>query len=106
MNLPYNQLNYGLDLNLNIGAQEEKKANGTKRLYKLKVAKQFEYIIFIIFILESTNCLLLWLFIYLLSISKKFSVKIIIKNNFICSKHIFDNKALIKPKAQNRRKNI
>ena len=62
MNLTY------LDLNLNIKAHEETKANGTERLYKLKVAKRFEHRIFEIFILEVTNNLLLWLFLALLSI--------------------------------------
>ena len=39
MNLPYNQLNFGLDLDFDIEAQEETKANGTERLYKLNVAQ-------------------------------------------------------------------
>ena len=78
MNLPYCQLNFGLNLDLNIEAQEETKANGIERLYKLKVAKRFEHIMFAIFILEVANGLLLWLFLYLLSILKTFSVIIII----------------------------
>ena len=82
MNLPYGQLNFGLDLDLDIKAQEWSKANGTKILYILKVAKRFEHIIFGIFILKITNGLILWLFLNLLSISKSFAVKIIIYNGF------------------------
>ena len=41
MNLPYSQLNFGLDLDLDIETQEETKANGSERQYKLKVAKRF-----------------------------------------------------------------
>ena len=41
MNLPYGQINFGLDLDLDIEAQEETKAKGTERLYKLKVAIRF-----------------------------------------------------------------
>ena len=39
MNVPYGQLNFGLNLDLDIEAQEETKANSIERLYKLKVAK-------------------------------------------------------------------
>ena len=59
-------------------AQEEIKDPGTDKLYKLKVAKRFEQIMFAIFILEVANGCLLCLFLYLLSILKTFSVKIII----------------------------
>ena len=59
MNLLYGQLNFGLDFDLDIEAQEETKANGTERLYKLKVAEKFVHIILKIFVLEVTNCLLL-----------------------------------------------
>ena len=78
MNLPYDQLNFALDLDLDIKTQEETKANGTDRLYKPKVAQRIEHIIFGFFILEVTNGFLLWLFIYLISISTTVSVKIII----------------------------
>ena len=56
------QLNLGLDLDLDIEAQEKTKAHGRQRLYKLKVAKRFEHIIFGIYILQYANFLLLWLF--------------------------------------------
>ena len=39
MNLPYGQHNFGLDLDLDIEAQEETKANGTERQYKLRWQK-------------------------------------------------------------------
>ena len=39
MNLPYGQLYFGLDIDLDIETQEETKANGFERLYKLKVRK-------------------------------------------------------------------
>ena len=74
----YGQLNLGLNLDLDIEAQEETKDPGTDKLYKLKVAKRFEHIMFAIFILEVANGFLLCLFLYLLSILKTFSVKIII----------------------------
>ena len=74
----YGQLNFGLDLDLDIEAHEETKAHGTNKLYKLKVAKRFEHIMFAIFILEIVNGVLLWLFLNLLSILKTFSVIIII----------------------------
>ena len=78
MDLPYGQLNFSLNLDLDIEAQEETKANGIEKLYKLKMDKRFEHIILGSFILEVANGLLLLLFLYLLSISKTFSVKIII----------------------------
>ena len=39
----YGQLNLGLNLDLDIEAQEETKVPGSDKLYKLKVAKQFEH---------------------------------------------------------------
>ena len=74
----YGQLNLGLNLDLDIEAQEEKKDPGTDKLYKLKVAERYEHIMFVIFILEVANGFLLCLFLYLLSILKTFSVKFII----------------------------
>ena len=41
MNTINGQINFGLDLKINIDAQEETKAHGTDELYKLKVAKNF-----------------------------------------------------------------
>ena len=55
MNLPNGQLNFGLDFNFDIKIQEKTKTNGFKKLYKVKVAKRFEHIIFKIFISEVTN---------------------------------------------------
>ena len=78
MNSLYGQLNLGLDLNLDIEAQNETQAYGPDKLYKLKRAKRFESIIFGIVIIDVANGNLLWLFLYLLSISKTFSVKLII----------------------------
>ena len=46
MDSPYGQLNFGLKLDLDIETPEETKANSIKRQYELKVAKQFEHIIF------------------------------------------------------------
>ena len=53
----YCQLNLGLNLDLDIEAQEETKNPGTDKLYKLKVAERFEHIMFAIFILEVANYL-------------------------------------------------
>ena len=55
MNSPYRQLNLGLDLDLDIEAQEETTVNGRHRLYKLRVAKRFEHIIFGIYIFQYAN---------------------------------------------------
>ena len=55
MDLLYNQLNLRLSVDLDIEAQEETKAHGTDKVYKLKVTKKFEHIMFAIFILEETN---------------------------------------------------
>ena len=74
----YGQLNLGLNVDLDIEAQEETKDPGTDKLYMLKVAKRFEHIMFAIFILKEANGFLLCLFLYLLSILQTFSVKIII----------------------------
>ena len=41
----YGQLNLGLNLDLDIEAQEKTQAHGTDTLYKLMVAKLFEHII-------------------------------------------------------------
>ena len=78
MNLPFGKLNFGLDLDLDIETQEKTIANDSKWLYKLKFAKRFEHLIFGHFILEVTNGLFMSLFFYFLSMSKTFSVKIII----------------------------
>ena len=78
MDSPYGLLYLGLDLDLNMEAQKETKVYGTDKLYMLKVAQQFEHIMFPIFILKVVNGFLLWIFLYLLSISQTFSVKIII----------------------------
>ena len=39
MNSYYGQLNFGLDIDLDIKAQEKTKSNGTERLHKFKVKK-------------------------------------------------------------------
>ena len=49
------QIHLGLDLDSDINAQAKTKAHGTDKLYKFKVAKQFEYIMFAIFIFEVVN---------------------------------------------------
>ena len=74
----YGQLNFGLNLDLDIETQEKTKAHSTDKLYKLKVDQWFKHIIVEIFIVEVVNGLLLWLFLYLVSITKTFSVKIMI----------------------------
>ena len=51
----YSQLNLNLYLDLNIEAFEKTEDFGTNKLYKLKVAKTFEHIIFAIFIYEVAN---------------------------------------------------
>ena len=63
MDSPYGQLYFNLNLDLDIEAQEEIKANGTKILYKLKVTKWFEHKIFKSFLFDVANGLLLWLFL-------------------------------------------
>ena len=55
MDTPYGQLNLNLHLDLDIDVQKQTKANGINNLYKLKVAKRFEHIIFAIFILAVVN---------------------------------------------------
>ena len=39
MNIPYGQLNFSLNIDLDIKAQKETEANGIERQYNLKVAK-------------------------------------------------------------------
>ena len=56
------QLNLGLDLDSDIEAQKETEAYYRLRVYKLRVAKWFEYIMFGLYILQYANFLLLWLF--------------------------------------------
>ena len=62
MNLIDGQLNLGLNFDLDIEAQNEAEAHDRQKVYKLKMAKKFEYIIFGIYILQYANFLLLWLF--------------------------------------------
>ena len=78
MDLLLCQLNFGLNLDLDIEAQKKTIDPGTDKLYKLKVANKFEQIMFAIFILVVPNGFLVCLFLYLLSILQTFSVKIII----------------------------
>ena len=78
MDTPYSQLNLNLNLDLEREAQQETKANGTEKVYKLKMSKRFEHIIFKIYTLKVANCFLLWQFLYLLLILKTCSVKLII----------------------------
>ena len=54
MNIIDGQINLGLDLDLK--PQNETKANDRLRVYKLRVAKRLEYIIFGIYILHYANC--------------------------------------------------
>ena len=100
----YGQLNFGLDLNLDIEAQKETKSHGTDKLYKLKMAKKFEHIMFAIIILEVVNGVLLWLFLYLYQSQKRFLKKLLFKIVLPDTQHILDKEALIKPKAQVRPK--
>ena len=72
MDSPYGKLNLGLESDLNIEAQETK-AHGHEKL---------EHIIFGIVLLQVSNGILLWLFFYLIFISKTFSVRLIISNGF------------------------
>ena len=62
MDLIDGQINLGLNLDLDIEDQKETEDHDCQRVYKLKVAKRFEYIIFGIYILQYVNVLLLWLF--------------------------------------------
>ena len=55
MDSPNSQLNLNLNFDLDIEAQEETKASGIEKLYKLKVAKRFEHIMLEIYILEVAN---------------------------------------------------
>ena len=81
----YGQLNFGLNvyiyiyIYIYIEAQEETKAHGTDKLYKVKVDRRFEHIMFASFIYDVVNGVLLWLDLHLVSISKSFSVKLIIR---------------------------
>ena len=61
MNLIDGQINLGLNLDLDIEAQKEAEALDRQKVYKLKVEKRFEYIIFKIYILQYANFLLLLL---------------------------------------------
>ena len=56
------KINLGLKLDLDIKAQNETNANDRLRVYNLKVANKFVYIIFRNYILENANYLLLWIF--------------------------------------------
>ena len=69
MDLSNSQLDLGLDLAYDIGAQKDSNSLNRK-IYKLKLTKRCEHIIFCIFILKSANVLLLWTFIYWDLISK------------------------------------
>ena len=62
MNFINSQINLGLSLDLDIKAQKETEAHDQQKLYKLKIAKRFEYIIFGIYILQYANFLFIWLF--------------------------------------------
>ena len=62
MDLIDGQINHGLNLDIDIEAQKETEAHDRQKVYKLNVAKRFEYIIFGIYILQYVNFLLLWLF--------------------------------------------
>ena len=56
------QINLGVDLELDIEAQNETDALDRQKVYKLMVAMRFEYFIIGIYILQYANLLLLWLF--------------------------------------------
>ena len=62
MELINGQLNLGLDLDLDLEAQNNIKDIDRVKVYKLKVAKRFEYIIWGIYIIQFCNYLLLGLF--------------------------------------------
>ena len=62
INLIDGQINLGLNLDLDIEAHKKTQAHDRQKVYKRKVAKRFEYIIFGNYILQYVNVLLLWLF--------------------------------------------
>ena len=62
MDLINDQINLGLNLDLDIEAQKETEAHDRQIVYKLKVVNRFEYIIFGIYILQYANLLSLWQF--------------------------------------------
>ena len=77
MNMSNSQLDLGLDLAYEIEAQEDSNSLNGLEVYKPKMTKICEHIIFCIYILQSANVLLLWTFIYWDFISKFSSRNII-----------------------------
>ena len=53
------QINLGLDIDLDRESQKKTETQDCLTVYKLKVAKRFEYIIFGLYILQYANVLLL-----------------------------------------------
>ena len=53
------QINLGLDLDSDIEADKTTEAHDSLKVYKLRVAKKFEYIIFSLYILQYAKVLLL-----------------------------------------------
>ena len=91
MNLPYDHLNFGLDLDLDIEAQEITKANGTERLYKLMVAKRFKHNIWNYYIKRNKWFVTLAIFIFVINFKYGFC-----KNYYLQWFYVTLSKFLIK----------
>ena len=88
----YGQLNICLNLDLDIEAQEETKANGIARLYKLKVAKRFEHIMFCNFYIRSSEWFItLAILIFVINLKNVFC-----KNYYLKWFYLTLNRSLIK----------
>ena len=99
MNLPYGQLNFGLELDLDIDSQEETKANGIDRRYKLKVAKRFEHNVCNFYIRSSEWFITLAILIFVINLTNVFCKNYYLKW-FYLTQQILDKNTLIKPNAQ------
>ena len=79
MDLSNSQLDLNLDLAYDIEAQEDSNSLNGLKVYKLKMTKRLEHIIFCIFILQSANVLytvdIYILGFYLLIVFKKYNLK-------------------------------
>ena len=95
MDSPYNQLNLGWELDLDIELQQETNAYRHERLYKLKVAQRFENIIFEIVILQVTNKFYFGYTYIWFESQKRFLQELLFKKVLPYTQHILDQKALL-----------
>ena len=104
MNLSYGLLNFGLDFELDIETQEETKANGSERLYELKVAKRFVHNISNFYFSSNDWFIILAICIFVFNFKNVFCDNYYLKMVLFDTQHIFDKEALIKQKALDRPK--